>query len=160
LILTTNLLSGVGSFDYRVSSEAGWDALEFYLNGTRLGRWSGDNGWNTFQFRVLPGLNSLEWRYSKDANFSAGPDAAFIDNVYLPLPDSAIAARLAILPLPDGLNRIQVQGLSDRQYVIQASSELANWTSVATNVADNGTIQWTDPQPADQPRRFYRALAP
>ena len=160
LILTTNLLTGVGSFDYRVSSEAGWDALEFYLNGTRLGRWSGDIGWNTFQFRVQPGLNSLEWRYTKDANFSAGEDAAFIDNVYLPLPDSAIAALLAILPLPDGRNRIQLQGLSDRQYVIQTSSDLANWTSVVTNVADNGTIQWTDPQPANQLRRFYRALAP
>jgi len=160
LILMTNLLSGAGSFDYRVSSETGWDALEFYLNGVRLGRWSGDIGWNTFQFRVQPGLNSLEWRYSKDANFGAGLDAAFIDNVYLPLPDSAIAARLTILPLPNGQNRIQVQGLSDRQYVIQVSSDLANWTSVATNVADSGTIQWTDPQPSNQPRRFYRALTP
>jgi hypothetical protein len=160
LILTTNLLSGAGSFDYRVSSEAGWDALEFYLNGVRLGRWSGDTGWNTFQFRVQPGVNVLEWRYTKDANFSAGSDAAFIDNVYLPLPDSAIAAQLAILPLPNGQFRIQLQGLSDRQYVIQASSDLVNWTSVATAVADNGTIQWTDPQPGNQPRRFYRALAP
>jgi len=160
LILITNLLSGVGSFDYRVSSEAGWDALEFYLNGTRLGRWSGEVDWNSLQFRVQPGLNTLEWRYTKDANFAAGRDAAFIDNVYLPLPDSAIAARLAIVPLPDGQNRIQVQGLSDRQYVIQASANLVNWNSVATNVSDSGTIQWTDPQPANQPRRFYRAIAP
>jgi len=160
LILITNLLSGVGSFDYRVSSEAGWDALEFYLNGTRLGRWSGDLGWSSLQFRVQPGLNTLEWRYTKDANFGAGLDAAFIDNVYLPLPDSAIAARLAILPLPDGLNRIQVQGLSDRQYVIQTSPNLINWNAVVTNASDSGTIQWTDPEPADQPSRFYRALAP
>ena len=87
-------------------------------------------------------------------------DAAFIDNVYLPLPDSAIAARLAILPLPNGQNRIQVQGLSDRQYVIQASANLVNWNSVATNVSDSGTIQWTDPQPANQPQRFYRSIAP
>ena len=160
MILITNLLSGVGSFDYRVSSEAGWDALEFYLNGSRLGRWSGELGWNTFQFRVQPGLNTLEWRYTKDANFGAGRDAAFIDNVYLPLPDSAIAAQLAILPLPDGQNRIQVQGLSDRPYVIQASANLVNWNSVATNVSDSGTIQWTDPLPANQPRRFYRAFTP
>jgi len=159
LILITNLLSGVGSFDYRVSSEAGWDALEFYLNGARLGRWSGELGWNTLQFRVLPGLNTLEWRYTKDANFGAGRDAAFIDNVYLPLPDSAIAAQLAILPLPDGQYRIQVQGLSDRQYVIQTSSNFANWNSVATNVSDSGTIQWTDPQPG-YPNRFYRAFTP
>jgi hypothetical protein len=117
-------------------------------------------GWNSFQFRVLPGLNTMEWRYTKDANFSAGRDAAFIDNVYLPLPDNAIAARLAVMPLPDGEKRIQVQGLSDRQYVIQASTNLANWNSVTTNVSDSGTIQWTDPQPANQPGRFYRAFAP
>jgi hypothetical protein len=160
LILITNLLSGTGSFDYRVSSEAGWDALEFYLNGTRMGRWSGELGWNSFQFRVQQGLNALEWRYTKDANFGAGRDAAFIDNLYLPLPDIAIAARLAILPLPDSRNRIQVQGLSDRQYVVQISPNLVDWNSVTTNTSDSGTIQWTDPQPADQPRRFYRALAP
>jgi hypothetical protein len=66
---------------------------------------------------------------------------------------------LAILPLPDGQYRIQVQGLSDRQYVIQASSNLANWNSVATNVSDSGTIQWTDPQ-SGNPSRYYRAFAP
>ena len=75
-------------------------------------------------------------------------------------PYSAIAARLAILPLPNGQNRIQVQGLSDRQYVIQASANLLNWNSVSTNLSDSGTIQWTDPQPANQPQRFYRSIAP
>jgi hypothetical protein len=160
LILITNLQSGVGAFEYRLSSEAGWDALEFYLNGTRLGRWSGELAWNSFQFHVPSGLNKLEWRYTKDANFSAGLDAAFIDNVYLPLPDSAIAARLAIVPLPDGMIRLLVQGLPDRQYVTQISSNLVNWNAVATNVSDSGTIQWTDPQPANKPRRFYRAFAP
>ncbi|PYL01213.1 MAG: hypothetical protein DME19_02440 [Verrucomicrobia bacterium] len=160
LILITNLLSGTGSFDYRVSSEAGWDALEFYLNGARLGRWSGETGWSTFQFRVLQGVNTLEWRYTKDANFSAGFDGAFIDNVYLPLPDSSIAARLAILPLPDGQDRLQIQGLSDRAYIIQGSANLTDWVSVSTNVSDNGTVQWTDPQAASFPMRFYRAIAP
>ena len=160
LILVASLLSGTGSFDYRVSSEAGWDKLEFYLNGVRLGRWSGEVGWSTFLFPVPQGLNTLEWRYTKDANFSAGLDAAFIDNVYLPLPDSSIAARLAILPLPDGQNRIQVQGLSGRQYIVQGSTNLTNWLSISTNVSDSGTIQWTDPQKANSPLRFYRAIAP
>ena len=74
--------------------------------------------------------------------------------------DSSIAAQLAILLLPDGLDRIQVQGLSGRRYVIQVSTDLLDWSSVATNASDSGTIQWTDPQAADHPARFYRALAP
>ena len=52
LILVTDLLAGAGAFNFRVSSEAGWDFLEFYLNGARLGRWSGEVGWQSFQFRV------------------------------------------------------------------------------------------------------------
>ena len=90
----------------------------------------------------------------------AGFDGAFIDNVYLPLPDSSIAARLAILPLPDGQDRLQIQGLSDRAYIIQGSANLTDWVSVSTNVSDNGTVQWTDPQAASFPMRFYRAIAP
>ncbi|HXT39356.1 MAG TPA: hypothetical protein VN887_04980 [Candidatus Angelobacter sp.] len=160
LMLITNLLSGTCSFDYRVSSEAGWDFLEFYLNGVRLGRWSGEVGWASFQFRVVAGLNTLEWRYSKDANFSAGLDAAFIDNVYLPLPDAAIAARLTLLPLPSGAEMLQVQGLSGRPYVVQTSTNLLDWNSVVTNSSDTGTIQWTDANAVNYPVRFYRALAP
>ncbi|PYJ60414.1 MAG: hypothetical protein DME24_09625 [Verrucomicrobia bacterium] len=134
--------------------------MEFRLNGVPLGRWSGEVGWVTFLFHVPQGLNTLEWRYAKDANFSAAVDAGFIDNVYLPLPDSSIAARLSILPLPDGEKRVQVQGLSGRRYVIQGSTNLAGWVSIATNVSDSGTIQWTDPQGANYPIRFYRAIAP
>ena len=160
LILVTDLLAGAGAFNFRVSSEAGWDFLEFYLNGARLGCWSGEVGWQSFQFRVPEGLNQLEWRYVKDANFSDGLDAAFIDNVYLPLPDSAIAARLSLLPLPGGQDRLQVQGLSGRPYVIQKSTNLANWTSASTNISDTGTIQWTDPDTLNYPLRFYRAIAP
>jgi len=160
LILTVNLLSGTGAFGVRVSSEGGWDSLEFYLNGARLKRWSGEVGWETFLFRVLPGVNTLEWRYSKDANFSELLDAAFIDNLYLPLPDSAIAAQLSLVRLPDGHRQVQVQGLSSRAYIIQASVDLSAWTSVSTNSSDSGIIQWTDPESTSLPLRFYRAIAP
>jgi len=160
LILTVNLLSGTGAFDVRVSSEGGWDSLEFYLNGSRLQRWSGEVGWETFLFRVLPGVNTLEWRYSKDANFSELLDTAFIDNLYLPLPDSAIAGQLSLVRLPDGHGQVQVQGLSSRPYIIQASADLSAWTSVSTNSSDSGIIQWTDPESTSLPLRFYRAIAP
>jgi hypothetical protein len=160
LMLMTNLLAGTGAFNLRVSSEAGWDFLEFYLNGVRLARWSGEVPWQTFLFLVPAGVNTLEWRYVKDANFSEGFDAAFIDNLYLPLPDSAIAANLSTLQLPDGRQQIQVQGLSNRPYVIEATTDFSAWISVSTNVSSSGTIQWVDPESDAQMMRFYRAVAP
>src|SRR5205814_3470911 len=77
--LTLTILSGdgVGSFDYRVSSETNWDWLEFYVNGVPDSspprqRWSGEVGWATYQFRVPAGTNVLVWRYIKDPTGSAG----------------------------------------------------------------------------------------
>src|SRR5688572_32716043 len=52
LVLLIDTPAGVGSFDFRVSSEQGWDFLEFYLNGVRLQRWSGEMGWQNYQFSV------------------------------------------------------------------------------------------------------------
>lgn len=158
LLLVTNLLAGTGSFDYRVSSEEGWDTLEFWLNGSRLGRWSGETTWATFQFHVAAGPNTLEWRYQKDANHSAGLDAAFLDNLYLPLPDNSLAARLSILPSRDGSMRLEARGLSGRPYVLQTSANLFDWTSTYTNASDSGVIQWTDTGASGQATRYYRAL--
>jgi len=76
------------------------------------------------------------------------------------LPDSAIAAQLSLVRLPDGRGQIQVQGLSNRPYIIQASGDLLTWISVSTNSSGGGIIQWTDPESTSLPLRFYRAVAP
>ena len=44
-------------------------------------------------------------------------------------------------------------------YVIQASSDLQNWTPIATNRAVDGSVTFTDPAAAQLPRRIYRAVA-
>ena len=162
LVLLFNARAGTGSFDLRVSSEAGWDFLEFHLNGVRVERWSGDVGWQTFRFAVPAGYNSCEWRYTKDANFSAGLDAAFIDNVFIPLnlPDNTNpAALLSVFGLPTGPSLIRLQGQADRSYVIEASTNLVNWAGISTNVATSGTMFIEDMQATNYPRRFYRAIA-
>jgi len=43
-------------------------------------------------------------------------------------------------------------------YVIQASTNLANWAPVATNSTSTGLWDYTDPSAASVGRRFYRAL--
>jgi len=56
----------------------------------------------------------------------------------------------------DGNVRFQVNGLPARTYVIEASTNLLHWTSISTNTAAGGTINFTDPQASQFRQRFYR----
>ncbi|MBI3415833.1 MAG: M36 family metallopeptidase [Verrucomicrobia bacterium] len=162
LSLVTNLPAGSGSFDVRVSSESGWDFLEFYINGILDQRWSGEVVWLTHQFVVSAGRTALEWRYVKDASLSVGLDAAFIDNLQLPIAGAALvvpAVRLEMFAHPTGALRLQLQGESGREYIVEASSDLKNWQPVSTNVAAEGVIDIVDPQANKVPFRYYRALS-
>jgi subtilisin family serine protease len=162
LRLTVNLRAGTGSFDYKVSSEAGWDFLELYLNNTNLLRVSGEAAWSAFNFSVPAGTQTLEWRYSKDENRSAGLDAAFIDNVDLPLVvpvDASTPALLSSPQLAGGAAYILIQGQLLQEYIIQASTNLAQWQSVSTNIAVHGFINFVDPDSSQYPTRFYRTFA-
>jgi len=162
LVLTTNLYAGTVSFDLKVSSEEGWDWLEFYLNGVPLNRWSGEVPWQTYLFRVDDGPNTLEWRYVKDANRSAGSDAAYVDNVYVPLErqNPPPPPSLSLSFLPNQTCQLTVLGQPGSQYVIQLSPDLVAWTGVTTNVLVGATWQWVDTTSPVLSRRFYRVVAP
>jgi uncharacterized delta-60 repeat protein len=162
LVLSFESRSGTGSFGYRVSSEAEWDFLEFYLNGRQLGRWSGSAGWGTFRFAVPAGLNRCEWRYVKDANFSAGLDTAFLDDIYLPLAaagSTKLEAVLTVFRLPTGLPLLRLQGQTGRAYVLESSADLVGWEPVSTNTPAGGPVFLELPEAALTPMRFYRAVA-
>jgi hypothetical protein len=44
--------------------------------------------------------------------------------------------------------------------VVEASTNLANWTPIATNVLGSTPTPFSDPQSAQFSRRFYRLLMP
>jgi hypothetical protein len=160
--LTVNLRAGLASFDYRVSSEEGWDFLEFYVNGVRQDRWSGETQWSSYVFPTTAGVNTLEWHYVKDSSNKMGADAGFIDNVDLPLGLLlGGGAALSINPASvDGGVAIRLNGESGQTYIIQASSDLVNWTSISTNTAVNGVINFVDQDAGNDSARFYRAVLP
>lgn len=162
LSLTVNLRAGLASFDYRVSSEEGWDFLEFYVNGVRQDRWSGETQWSSYVFPTTAGVNTLEWHYVKDSSNKMGADAGFIDNVDLPLGLLlGGGAALSINPASvDGGVAIRLNGESGQTYIIQASSDLVNWTSISTNTAVNGVINFVDQDAGNDSARFYRAVLP
>ena len=106
IITLPNFVEGSGSFDYRVSSEANFDLLKFYVNGELVQQWSGEVDWANFAFPLNAGTNTLEWRYVKDYTLSSGLDAAFIDNLALPLSSTSTnspePAQLALQRQADG----------------------------------------------------------
>jgi subtilisin family serine protease len=72
------------SFHKKVSSENFYDWLEFYINGSRKGRWSGETPWTRVSFDIEPGENIFKWVYVKDHNVDAGQDCAWIDMIEFP----------------------------------------------------------------------------
>ncbi|MCB1124888.1 MAG: hypothetical protein KDM81_00220 [Verrucomicrobiae bacterium] len=151
---------GTASFSLRVSSEENYDFLEFYVNGRQLRRWSGDVPWQTFKFSLPAGDPVLVWRYVKDANFSAGLDAAFIDNLYLPTQDSPPdddGPVLAIEGFDGAVLQIRITGRVGAECTVEVSPDLSTWQPLQTTVL--GTAPWilSDPIVPGEPGRYYRA---
>lgn len=170
LRLVTNCRAGAAAFGYRVSSEefgpASGDFFEFHLNGNRQLLLNGESGWQTHAFTVAAGTNTLEWRYRKDPASSANLDAAFLDNVDLPLVEPvnlAVPVRVttnSVHLVSGGGVQFRVEGQTNQVYQVQASSDLANWVTISTNYAPYGLIQFTDPQATTNASRYYRIILP
>lgn len=71
-------------FDYRVSSETGYDFFNFLVDGDRKVHASGTaSGWLVYDATMTPGTHTLRWEYTKDVSLSVGSDAAWIDEVQI-----------------------------------------------------------------------------
>ncbi len=72
------------SFYYKVSSEAGYDKLHFYIDNQEKGNWSGNVDWTKAAYAVSAGRHTYKWSYTKDNYQVSGSDCAWIDLVGLP----------------------------------------------------------------------------
>ncbi|MBC8471715.1 MAG: hypothetical protein H8D56_19820 [Planctomycetes bacterium] len=82
LIQTTVDGAGALSFYWKVSSEVGYDYLEFYIDGVLQERISGSIDWHQMSYTITDsGLHVLDWRYVKDKGVSSGSDSGWIDKV-------------------------------------------------------------------------------
>ena len=72
------------TFWYKVSSEANYDWLRFYIDDVQQGQWSGEVAWAMASYPVTVGTHTFKWTYSKDISASTGLDAAFIDYITFP----------------------------------------------------------------------------
>jgi uncharacterized repeat protein (TIGR03806 family) len=69
-----------------------------------------------------------------------------------PLPPTLLAPQLQ----PDGTLSFFVQGSDGVNYVVEASTNFANWTPLFTNAPVGNVFQFVDPDTTNHPFRFYR----
>lgn len=82
--LTKQTRQGNFIFYKKVSSEAGYDKLSFYIDGVLKASWSGEVAWSEYIINITEGQHTFKWTYSKDASTIAGADACWIDYIILP----------------------------------------------------------------------------
>lgn len=90
------------AFWWRVSSEADWDWLEFYVDDALTDRISGESGWLYQKRSLAAGLHTLKWRFVKDAADldPVGQDCGWVDQFIGPVSSVALAEWLRDYGLP------------------------------------------------------------
>jgi hypothetical protein len=79
---TTVTGPGSLSFRWKVSSESGYDYLEFSIDGVlQSGRISGTVDWTAQSHAITAGSHTLRWRYTKDGSAVSGSDAGWVDQL-------------------------------------------------------------------------------
>jgi hypothetical protein len=76
--------SGAIVFWKKVSSEANYDYLKFYINNVQQNQWSGIIDWSEESFTVNPGQAIFKWEYMKDYTVAGGSDCAWVDDIIFP----------------------------------------------------------------------------
>ena len=80
-----NFSAGSVAFSLKTASESGFDYLRFYVDGVKMGEWSGlQAAWTSVSYPLAAGVHTLTWSYEKDGDGANGADTAWIDSASLP----------------------------------------------------------------------------
>ncbi len=77
--------NAVLSFNYKVSSQAGADGLDFLIDGVVMDNWQGEIPWSEASYPLTVGEHELAWKYTKNSSGASGSDCAWVDFIILPL---------------------------------------------------------------------------
>jgi hypothetical protein len=119
----------------------------------------GNTGWTNLQFLVMAGAAStpLEFGFRNDNSYF-GLDAITVNNL-IPVPVAPVSFAGGG-NLFDGTNVVlTLTNLTGQgTVVVQASSNLVQWTPILTNAPAWGAILFTDVLQTNLPGRYYRAM--
>jgi hypothetical protein len=143
-------------FWWKVSSEANFDFLEFYVSGQRKKQISGEVDWTEESFEIPAGWQTLRWQYTKDQTDFAGQDKGWIDGLGLPLPFG-----LEGDVRPDRSFLLHMTGVvSGTTYQLETSSNSIDWQPLTRFTGAVSEIWIVDSTAITAPTRFYRAVSP
>jgi hypothetical protein len=160
LILSGNVTeAGEIRFNYKVSSEEGYDFLRFYIDGVEMGSWSGLIDWTEISFPVSTGQHEFQWSYTKDDIVASNEDAAWIDFVHLPAMEegsqgieSHIRTSLSFFPNPAN-SEITISGISAGTCTIRLFDSSGRLLNEVVSTATQSTIRYMLDK--DVPSGFY-----
>ena len=121
--------------------------VEFFINGASLGTASGPSYQTTIS-NLANGSYLLSAVATDDRGTKANADLVII----------VTTLKLTSPTNSTGQFGMQLNGLvNNKAHIVQTSTNLVNWISVATNVANQATRQFTDVN-ATNPFKFYRFI--
>jgi PKD repeat protein len=75
-------------FYWKVSSEASYDYLRFYIDGVEKTKIAGTVDWTQVAYNITAGTHTLKWSYTKDVSVSSGSDCGWVDKLEITAPAS------------------------------------------------------------------------
>ncbi|MBW6516189.1 MAG: Gingipain R [Candidatus Cloacimonetes bacterium] len=115
------------SFYRKVSSEANYDFLYFFIDGVQQAQWSGEVDWSQVSYPVNAGERTFRWTYMKDGSVSSGSDCAWVDYIVFP----------ALIPQDSPRNLIAHAG---NGYVDLSWSTPVDGVPSSYNIYKNGSL--------------------
>jgi uncharacterized delta-60 repeat protein len=111
--------------------------------------------WAPIQTNLTTTLGQIIFRDSKCGLFPRRFYRAALFQGVLP-PPALLAADGAIGFRTNGFG-FNLAGVAGQNVVVECSTNLVNWTAVATNTLGTGPLYFSDPASGNFPQRFYRA---
>jgi len=132
LVQLNVVVDGVITFHYKVSSEAGYDYLKFFVDNNVQAQWAGDVPWSEGTFNIAAGSHTFKWGYYKDNSVSHGSDCAWVD--YIVFPPIAQALEIITDTLPDWT----VSRPYSQQLEASGGFGALNWTDLGRDLVGTG----------------------
>ncbi len=92
------IAEGEISFWKKISSEADYDFLKFYIDDILQEQWSGEIDWSESVYPVSSGIHTFSWKYQKDTYVSNGEDCAWLDQITFPPISGDVSSNEILLP--------------------------------------------------------------
>ncbi len=91
-------VDGMFSFYRKVSSIQNFSYLEFYIDSSIEGQWSGETDWEYAEFSVDAGYHEFKWVYRHSPYIIQDPtqNKSWIDNINIPTNGNSVTALMAV----------------------------------------------------------------